>query len=311
MENNDLSTEDFVQQLIGQTGQEQAAHPAVAVEEGLEQDEQPEVQAEEEAPAEEAAPEEDDGFVELELDGETYRVPPKLKEASLRWQDYTQKTQEVSALVKTVQANQRQQALVAQFQAQTSEDQQQLAQAKAELARFKNLDWTGLDTDTILKTRIHIDGLKDRIQEIEGGLNQKAQRIQQEFSQLRREAAKNAYEYIGKHVKDWTPDSATERDVAQYASRFGLEGEVLGELAVLYPGIAVLAHKASQFDKLQASRGQTAQKVKNAPPVVKPGAVAKTNTAAAQRARDLEGRFAKSGSKEDFARLLLAKGMVK
>jgi hypothetical protein len=99
--------------------------------------------------------------------------------------------------------------------------------------------------------------------------------------------------------------------VARYAGNYGIPPEAMAEVAVMFPGFAVLAHKAAQYDKVVSTKGTAVQKAQKAPPVIKPGATTSTNTAAAQKTRDIQGRFKKSGSTEDFARLLLARGMVK
>lgn len=302
------SEADILQKLEGFFQPEQAApeenEPVAEASEQVEGDEQPE-----EIQAVEA---EEPGLVELEIeDGQTYRVPQALKDGYLRQSDYTRKTQELASLQKQAQAAIAQQNAIAKFQEQTQDDQQKLAQAKAELQRFKQIDWTNLDTETYIKTRGYVDQLKEQVTEIEQGLNGKAQKVQQELAQHRRQAAQSAYDFIGRHVKDWTPDSQTEREVARYAGNYGIPPEAMAEVAVMFPGFAVLAHKAAQYDKVVSAKGSAVQKAQKAPPVIRPGATTSTNTAAAQKSRDIQGRFLKSGSTDDFARLLLAKGMVK
>lgn len=304
------SEADVLQRLEGffEGGQADQPEDEAAVEA-----QQPEEVADDEQPAEqeEIAPEEP-GLVELETEsGKTYKVPPELKDGYLRHADYTRKTQEISALQRQATTALEQQALQAQFQQVTAAEQQRLSEIQAELQRFKKIDWTNLDTETYIKTRGYIDQLKDESADLEKGIGGKAQQFQQRVAEMDRQAAANAYALIKRHVPDWTPDSATEREVASYAGNYGVPPEALAKVAKLFPGFAVMAHKASQFDRLQTSKGAAVQKVQKAPPVVKPGAVTSTNTAAAQKTRDVEGRFRKSGGLDDFAKLLLAKGMVK
>jgi hypothetical protein len=266
----------------------------------VENSEQPEEPEAEEAP-------EDDGFVDLELeDGETVRVPPKLKDGYLRQSDYTRKTQELASLQKQAQASLQQQAVFAQFQEQTREDQQKLLSVDAELQRYKQLDWTNLDTDTYIRTRGYIDQLRDQKSELEQGLGEKRNRLTQTLAQQRQAAAQNAYEYIGRHVKDWSPDSQTEKDVAQFAGNFGIPREALAEISVMFPGFAVLAHKAAQYEKLQAGKGAAVQKAQKAPPVVKPGAV--TSNPNRQREQSLRQQI-KKGDSNAAAEWLLLKGL--
>jgi hypothetical protein len=303
------SEADVLQRLEGFFGGEQAAPQE---EEAAVEAQQPEV-ADDEQPAEqEAITPEEPGLVELETEsGKTYKVPLELKDGYLRHADYTRKTQEAAILQRQATVALEQQALQAQFQQATQSEQQRLSQIQAELQRFKTVDWTNLDTETYIKTRGYIDQLKDESQELERGIGGKAQQFQQRVSEMDRQAAANAYALIKRHVPDWTPDSPTEREVASYASNYGVPPEALAKVAKLFPGLAVMAHKASQFDRLQTSKGSAVQKAQKAPPVIKPGAVTSTNSAAAQKTRDIEGRFRKSGGLDDFAKLLIAKGMVK
>jgi len=287
-----------------------ALMPEAPVEEAVEASQEEEV-ADSEQPEEEAAAPEDDGFVELELeDGETVRVPPKLKDGYLRQSDYTKKTQDLAALQKNAQSLMQQQALAAQFQEQTREDSQKLAEVQAELKRMKGVDWTTLDAETIWKTRAYVDNLKDQANDLEKSINTKKQGFQQQFTRNRAEAAKSAYDYISKHVKGWTPDSQTEREVASFASQYGIPPETLGEISVMFPGFAVLAHKAATFDKLQAGTGKAVQKAQKAPPVVKPGPVTSTQSAQSQKYKATRDELKKSGSLDAFQRALLQKGIL-
>jgi hypothetical protein len=267
--------------------------------------------SEQPAEQEEIVPEEP-GLVELETEsGKTYKVPVELKDGYLRQADYTRKTQETAVLQRQATTALEQQALQAQFQQATAAEQQRLSQIQSELQRFKQVDWTNLDTETYIKTRGYIDQLKDEAGELEKGIGGKAQQFENRVRHMDQQAAANAYALIKRHVPDWTPDSQTEREVANYASHYGVPPEGLAKIAKLFPGFAIMAAKASQFDRLQFSKGAAVQKAQKAPPVIRPGAVTSTNSATAQRARDMAGKFKKSGDVHDFANLLLAKGMVK
>lgn len=261
--------------------------------------------ADDEQPAEAQAPE-DDGFVELEMDdGETVRVPPKLKDGYLRHSDYTKKTQDLATLQRNAQAALQQQAQVAQFQEQTREDSQKLAEVQAELKRLKGIDWTGLDADTIWKTRAYVDNLKDQATDLERSIGQKQQAFRQQLAQTRAQASQSAYEFIGRHVKDWKPDSQTEREVAAYVGNYGIQPETLADIAVLFPGFAVLAAKAASYDKLRAATGPATQKAQKAAPMVKPGAAQSTKTVQQATVAKAKARLQKTGSLNDAAALIL------
>lgn len=264
------------------------------------------VEGQEQPEEETAQAESDEGLVDLEMDdGEVVRVPEKYKQGYLRTSDYTRKTQDLAALQKTAQATLAQQGIINKFNEQTREDQQKLAQIKGELSRWKAVDMTNLDTESYIKNRAYIDNLKDEAKEIEQALAQKAQSVQQEYTHYRREASRHAYEYIAREVKEWQPDSSTEREVASYYGTRGIPPEVIVDLAVTYPAVAVALYKAKQYDSLQSNKSAIVKKVEKAPPVVRPGAATGNQTAQAVRFKNARSDLKKSGKVDDLAKLLL------
>jgi hypothetical protein len=93
--------------------------------------------------SEEEQPPEDDE-VELDIDGEKYRVPKKLEEAFLRTADYTQKTQAHAEAVRAFEAERVAQTQRAQDQEQFLTDIAEVRGVDARLAEFANVDWNTL-----------------------------------------------------------------------------------------------------------------------------------------------------------------------
>jgi len=153
-------------------------------------------------------------------DGQTYKVPQALKDGYLRQSDYTRKTQD-SPRCKRTRKRPSAASLDGAGWEETREEQQRLTQIESELKRLKSVDWTQYDTDTLIKTRTYMDQLRTR-RVICKRPFRKADQDRQQAAQLRSEAARNAYEFINRHVKDWTPDSATEREVTSYAQNYGV-----------------------------------------------------------------------------------------
>ena len=307
--------QDIVSRFAAALSPEAPAAPAEAPEEvPVVADEQPEEVPQEAdtevEEAEEAPAEEDAGFVELELEsGQTYKVPQEVKDGYLRNADYTRKTQDLANLQKNAQATLMQNAMAQRFQQETASEQQELMQIQAQLKQLKNIDWTSFDTETYIKQRAYADQLSEKAKDIETSLGKKHNELQQQFKQARSEAAKNAYEFIGRHVSGWKPDSNVERETAAYANALGVTNETLAEVAVLYPGFAVMAAKAREFDRLQAGKGQAVQKAQKAPPVVKPGAVVQSNTLKARAVKQARENVRKTGSVDALQQFLLVRGM--
>ncbi len=186
---------------------------------------------------------------EIDYDGEKYKVPKKLKDAFLRQQDYTQKTQTVAEQRREVEA--RQQQLIAQAQAQ----QQHLAEyAEAyaldnQLKQFAQLDWNALtDSDPVqaLKLDRQYRELQQRRAEIVSSVTQKQQ---QAYAQMQRENAKRIAEgqaVRAREIKGWSPEMAKE--LVSSAKELGFQAEELG--SINDPRVVKLLHKAWQFDQL-------------------------------------------------------------
>ena len=83
-------------------------------------------------------------FADVEYDGKTYQVPPELKEAFLRQQDYTRKTQEVAEIRKQAEAYR---AEAEQVRSASQEELSARATAfnlDSQLQQYANVDWRAL-----------------------------------------------------------------------------------------------------------------------------------------------------------------------
>lgn len=235
----------------------------------------PEVDAEEpeEVSSDEAV--EDDGTEPFEIDGVEYRLPKDLKakvsewrDGSLRHGDYTSKTQELAEMRKHVAAIAETAKARQEFESSVSEETQELARIKGQLAQYKGVDWGSLDVETHLKFKAQMDGLKERAGEIEQTLKTKAQKFSEWAEGKKGEMLQSGQRYLQQTIKGWGPEA--EKAVIAAAKEVGYTDHELG--SVFDPRFVRLSWKAAQFDKLQASKGEALEKANKAPPVVKPGA---------------------------------------
>lgn len=82
------------------------------------------------------------GFEEIEFEGETFKVPPKLKDGLLRQADYTKKTQAVAEKDREVTARQQAVEQTAQRQMEFAQDIANLGALNARLQPFAQVqDW--------------------------------------------------------------------------------------------------------------------------------------------------------------------------
>ena len=263
-------------------------------------DEQPQVEEAQEA--EEQPEEGSDGFEEIDLDGEKFKVPPKLRDAVLRQKDYTQKTQVLAEAQRQVQSQAQQIQMQRLFEERSKPISSELQKVEAQLEQYKALDWSSMDTDTIVRARQAMDGLKEKSSELKQQLGSEFGQFQQALTQSRAETLQRGLEYLRRSIPKF--DQEAVGLIRQTALSEGFtDGEVE---TIADPRLVKVLWKASQYDALKAGQKSAVEAVKKAPPVIKPGAsqgqtqINKSNYA---RARD---SLKKTGSVEAFEAALLA-----
>jgi len=231
-----------------------------------------EQQAEPQAQTTEQPVAESDGFEEFEFEGERLRGPKKLKESLLRHDDYTKKTQETAHLravaaveAQTYQASQ-------QFDAHTANEREELAYLTTAIKQYKSVDLTSLDDGEYSRAKRNLDALKERSAELQTSLKEKRTQFDNWLASEKQKATRAAYEFVEKKIPGFTPNGETEKALGAYLQSSTVPADVFAYLARQAPEVVVWAHKAAQYDKLQASKNTVLAQVKTAPPVVKPGA---------------------------------------
>ena len=152
-----------------------------------------------------ASPDED----EIEYEGKKYKVAKELKDAFLRNADYTRKTQEVAEQRRQIEAMRAQ---VEQSRAATDEElnkRGELAQIKATLAQYEQVDWRALQQSDFIAAQEHFTQyqlLKDKASalsgEIETAQNQRLATMQQETAKR----IASSREEASKSLKGWSPE---------------------------------------------------------------------------------------------------------
>lgn len=279
------------------------AEPEAVAEEAVDESTQGE-----EAPAQaEAAAEEP-----FEIDGVEYQLPADLKakvsewrDGALRQQDYTRKTQEVAELhrqaVTMTEMVQRAQA----FEQSVETEKSELAQVKSQLEQFKKVDWGSLDVDQYIRLKGQADTLRDRAIELNESLKTKRGEFDSWANEKKRELVATGQKYLQQTIPGWGEKHVQETIKA--AKEVGMSDAELGEI---YDARMIrLAWKAAQYDKLQAGKPAAVQAAQKAPPVVKPGASKGPGAQSDEGYRKTRETLRKSGNVDDFAKVLLARGL--
>jgi len=210
-------------------------------------------------------------FVDVEYGGKTYRLPPELKDSLMREQNYTQKTTEL--------AGQRREFAVAQkaMQAQTSEVDFQrsvqgelieLQQVNALLQQYYNLDYAGMSTDEMVRTKHDQEQYERHRQSLLQAVDAK----QREFAVTQRQAVEELLsegtKILSSTVEGWSKERGRElRDFAVESLGFASE-----ELTQLYdPRLVRVLDMAMRWHSFQTQdRPSAEQVIAEVPPVVAP-----------------------------------------
>lgn len=223
-----------------------------------------ETQAEESETEAETPPESEVPMVEVDVDGEKYMVPEKVKHRVMADKDYRQKTMEIAATKKSLEAQMATAASLAQ-------QAQQLAPFHAQLhamdTRAQQLQ-TALQSDQALMQQPveynRVQGelmllLRSRDQ-LAAGLQQQMQSFSAQQQKLRSEKLAVEAPQLFQEFPDLAkPD--VQMKLAKYVQDSGLPLEAMDYLNYSVPG-AKLAWKAHQYDQMVRDQATAAAKLR-------------------------------------------------
>lgn len=210
---------------------------------------------------------EDDGLEEIDHEGIKAKVPKALKDAFLRQQDYTRKTQEVAEQRRQIEANH---AAIQQQTAFQREHIQEVANIiaidrgvaglDAQIAEYRRLDmpgiyaqdpqrWQQLDTQLRALERQKND-LQGHRGQIVNSLTHKEQQQALNKQQATAKQIQESQRELEREIKGWSPELGSK--LVEYAKKSGLPDEAVS--VTTPPWLVRLVHKASQLDQLIAQR---------------------------------------------------------
>jgi hypothetical protein len=278
------STEDKIAAKFGFPGKEQGAQVPAAVETS--------------------------DIAEMEWDGVKFTVPAKAKDAFMRNEDYTRKTQELADARRAVDQlrdiSQTKQ-MDAVFGESVQEEQQRIAMIDAYLKQASKLDFASMSTDDILRRKIEIDDLKEQREALKSSVADKRSQFQQNVKAKIDELRGKSREMAAKSIQGFSEQ--TEGDMRKFAIAEGLaESEI--DNVLLDPRSYKIIWKAMQFDKVQA--GTT--KADTAVRALKPGAASVRVPQEAIDKNRYMSALSKAQTSGEKAKLIedrLAKGLFK
>lgn len=286
--------------------EETEAEEAAPQDNGEEAEESEEVESPEEDEVEPEEEAEEPDLVEIDVDGESYKVPEVLKDKFMLQADYTRKTQEVAEQRKQIEAAQANLQLQAQMQQQNLEDYAKLIATDKQLQGYQQVDWNALydsDPAEFVRLKEAYRELKDSRTEMTQTLTMKQQQQIAEQQSRLQQATEEGNAVLTKEIPGWNPTKGKEiKDYAVTTLRFKPE-----ELnAVTDPRVVIALWKAQQFDKLKSGKAVTDKKVQNLPKVGKPGSTSNKTLNKTQE-EVLRKNLKRTGSTDDAALLFLSR----
>jgi len=211
----------------------------------------------------------DDGLADLDWEGQTLRIPKGLKEAVMRTDDYTRKTQELAEQRRAVdqlrEAAQTRQTEAA-FHDSVAEENREIAIIDAYLSQASKMDVSQMDMNQLFRHKMELDQVKERRASIVQSITDKRNKFNSELSAKIQELRGKSRELASKSIQGFSEE--TEKAMREYAKAEGLADPEIDNV-LLDPRSYKIIYKAMQFDKVKAGTGKAVEKVGQ---VLKPGA---------------------------------------
>lgn len=277
-------------------------------EEPDEPDDSQEVEASEEESSEssEVTDEVTDDAEEVEYEGKAYKLPKELKDALLRQQDYTRKTQEVAEKRRAIEEQSASVEFREKFQQAHFAKAVEAQSLQSQLQQYSQVNWAEL-AESNPSQYLQLDRQHRQLQEAYGRINADIQQLGNQFVQKiqqdKQKAQARCIEELRRDFKDFGPELLKNLD--ETGKSFGFSGEELSEIAD--PRMIRVLHAAWQFNRLQSGKSLVDKKVSEARPVQAKGARSANTSHVNAQLKDARDRLKKTGKASDAESFLAAR----
>jgi hypothetical protein len=264
----------------------------------------------------------EDGSLDLDEEGHPiFKTKVDGKEGTAKLQDLLKsyqlqehvdrKAREAADREKAIQA--REQEVTQQFQQrlQYAENLTQIA-ANQLLQEFQSINWNALEQQDAGQAALLRQKFMERQAQLRGVLGnieqQKAATVQK-WEAEQAEALQREAQRLPQVIPEWKDAQVAEKErqeIRDWAIKNGWEPMEVDSISRAHH-VAVL-RKAMLADRLQKSKPEIENKVRQAPKLVKPGQAVQNSQE--QTLRNLRNTVVKSGGKRGVEELLMAKGLV-
>jgi hypothetical protein len=204
--------------------------------------------------------ESEDDYEDFENDdGKVYRVHKALKPNLLKNRDYTQKTQETAAIKRELEAQRAQQTQVAE---EDLDDRASVRSIKAQLEKYKDVDWISAHRQDPMGTReheIYVNQLREALGEAEHRIAERQTTRTQEAERTFATRFEETRQFAQEKIPGWSPELSSK--VLQYADSEGITEDFFR--ANLSPTLIKILHRA--YIGEQALKKQTTARPAPAP----------------------------------------------
>lgn len=277
METESQATDRIEQMLFPSTPETQ---PEVKEPEAVEEPVEAPTESPDQPEEAEQVEETEEERVEIEIDGERYEVPEKLKEAFLKNKDYTQKTQELAEQRKLFQQEREQAQRAFEVQQKFQAEYQDLTAIHVKLQQFETIDWQALANDNVtqfLALKEQRDQLQRTLDTRSTALNQAVQQFMSEQETRKAQTLTQAVEKLKSSIKGWNDDLASS--LRSSLKDYGFSPDEAGFTPFNSdPRYVQVLHDAYQFRQLKQGLPVT-KKVTQQGRTLRPGAPVKPPSA--------------------------------
>jgi hypothetical protein len=227
----------------------------------------------------------------------------ELKELAQQGFDYTQKTQQLAETRRYLESQELAIQQQAQFQAQFTEQLVQVKAAEAQLAQWKQVNWTELaQTDPMQYLSLHhqYQEAKEAHQAQLQNLNQAHQQATQARTQQQAQRLAQEAQAMRQAIPEWKDQARATAEMGEIRNLLVGEGFAEQEISTIADHRQVKLLRELMTLRKAVSAGT--KKVAATPPTAKPGAKQQNTTSA--KDQDLRQRLRKTGDSTAAAKLI-------
>jgi hypothetical protein len=225
--------------------------------------------------------------------------------------DYTQKTQALAENARQASERLQRIAELEQVLPAVSSDLATVKAFEAQLQGFQNVDWVKLATDDPLeypRVRAQYDQLVNGYRAAYQQYQDKGAAVNQQLGRLKAEQLQQEAAMLPQIMPAWKDPAkleAARTEMQQYLQSLGLDVKAVSSKYLDSAFAMKTLWQSIQYERLQKAKTEKVKQLRQASPVVRPGASQPAANSGAERERKAVERLRKTGDLTDAAAVLL------